>query len=196
MGDVAQLANAVNSKRGRVVVLVTGGLLDPRQAYASSDIVIGMGSSALKGMSFAKPLVVQGSAGYWKLLDESSAQTFLHQGFFGGAGRGAPDLASELTAIVDNETRRRELGEFGRRIVESRFSLEAAVKHQLEIYRLAVDSKGKNREERRELLRSGTEIAKFKIVRTKHAVDLRVSTLCSQEDKQNNSRNDWDGRAG
>ena len=79
---------------GRDVVLVTGALLDPRPAYAAADIVIGMGSSALKGMAFGKPLVVQGEQGFWKLLEPATLPIFLAQGFLprwnpGRSARGA-----------------------------------------------------------------------------------------------------------
>ena len=57
-------------------------LLDPRPAYAAADIVIGMGSSASKGMAFGKPLVVQGEQGFWKLLEPATLPIFLAQGFW------------------------------------------------------------------------------------------------------------------
>ena len=39
---------------GRTVISFAGMLVDPRAAYSAADIVVGMGSSALRAMAFAK----------------------------------------------------------------------------------------------------------------------------------------------
>ncbi|MFD0527577.1 glycosyltransferase [Kitasatospora arboriphila] len=55
-------AAEANAALGREAVLVPGQLADPRPAYAAADIVLGMGGSALRGLAFAKPVVVHGAA--------------------------------------------------------------------------------------------------------------------------------------
>ena len=86
---VRAAAQAVNAATGRETVLVPGALLDPRPAYEAADVVLGMGSSALKGMAFAKPLVVQGADGFWELVTPQSVDLFLRQGWYGhGSGSG------------------------------------------------------------------------------------------------------------
>src|SRR4029077_20107783 len=70
--DIELAARTTNVLVGREVVALTGSMADPRPAYAAADVVFGMGSSALRGMAFAKPLVVQGEQGFWELLAPST----------------------------------------------------------------------------------------------------------------------------
>ena len=134
--EIAASAREVNATAGREVVTLTGAVLDPRHLYDSADVVLGMGSSALRGMAFAKPLVVQGERGFWKLLEPSSLETFLHQGWYGiGAGDdGAPRLAGILRTLHADRPLRESLGTFSRSVVVDRFSLERAAAVHERIY--------------------------------------------------------------
>jgi L-malate glycosyltransferase len=80
-------AARVNAQLGRDAVTLTGALQDPRVAYSAADIVVGMGSSALRGMAFAKPSLVVGEQGFCALLDPdadpATAHDFEHHGLFG-----------------------------------------------------------------------------------------------------------------
>jgi L-malate glycosyltransferase len=61
---------------------------------------------------------------------------FLRQGFH-GIGDDAPDvgrLEAQLDGLLVDATRRKQLGEFGRQVAETRFSLQRAVGLQLQIY--------------------------------------------------------------
>ncbi|SFV27642.1 Glycosyltransferase involved in cell wall bisynthesis [Devosia crocina] len=130
-------AGAINRRAGRELVLVTGAMNDPRPAYEASDIVLGMGSSALRGLAFAKPLVVQGANGFWKLLDHCSADAFLWQGFYGDGGKGTGDLQLILSDLVASPHRRATLGKFGRQLVEQKFSLDCATTKAMSILETA-----------------------------------------------------------
>lgn len=143
---VQNAAEAANAQAGRQVVVVVGELLDPRPAYSAADVVLGMGGSALRGMAFAKPLVVQGVAGFWKLVTPQSAPEFLVQGW-GGAGSeadwraaGAARLAGILRPLLDDPATRIRLGEFGRGLVAERFSLDHAAELQEEVYVSVTDA--------------------------------------------------------
>ena len=105
-------------RSGGAVVVVAGPLDDPRPAYDAADVVLGMGSSVLKGMAFGKPVVVQGERGFWRGLDEQSLATFLDQGWYGSGGAGVPDLAAGLEPLVRDAGLRAHLGAFGRRVVD------------------------------------------------------------------------------
>ena len=120
--------------KGRDVVAVVGELIDPRPAYDCADVVIGMGSSALKGMAFGKPLVVQGSSGFWCLAEPSSVDRFLHEGWYGHGGQGQSDLEPVLERLVSDPALRRDLGSMGRVLVDDRYSLESAIEGQRELY--------------------------------------------------------------
>jgi glycosyltransferase involved in cell wall biosynthesis len=140
--EVEEAAHRANSAAGRPVVTLVGSVDDPRPWYAAADIALGMGSSALRAMAFGKPLVVQGERGFWQLLTPESASVFLRQGWYGiGDGRpGGPVLQKILLDLTEDQERRRALGQYGRSIVDSRFTLERAAGLQEQIYHDALRS--------------------------------------------------------
>lgn len=135
--EVKARAAELNARTGSRTIILTGELSDPRPAYDVADVCLGMGGSALRAMSFAKPLVVQGERGFWSLLTPSSLPTFLRQGWYGvgnDPGAGAAELARLLQELLPAERLRQELGAFGLGIVRERFSLHRAAKAQVAIY--------------------------------------------------------------
>lgn len=140
---VEERAAEVNTARGDSTVVVTGQLEDPRPAYAAAAVALGMGGSALRALAFGTPLIVQGERGFFRLLTPASAPTFLSQGWYGlgdGGGGGAATLETILRELVASERLRKELGEYGRKLVTERFSLQQAAKAQVEIYEKALPS--------------------------------------------------------
>ncbi|HKM43766.1 MAG TPA: glycosyltransferase, partial [Limnochordia bacterium] len=67
-GFVHALAKMVNRRHKEDLILVTGALLDPVDAYRSSDLVIGTARVALEAMSCGKPVIAAGNAGYVGLI--------------------------------------------------------------------------------------------------------------------------------
>lgn len=126
-GELERLADETNATLRRSAVTFTGALLDPRPAYAAADIVIGMGGSSLRGLSFGKPVIVVGEKGFARVFDESTAESFFHHGMY-GLGRGDAD-AEQLLGCIQQLAARTDtlphLGEFGRRFVVERFSLHS-----------------------------------------------------------------------
>jgi glycosyltransferase involved in cell wall biosynthesis len=133
--ELQDAADAMNARLGREVVTLTGPMMDPRDAYVAADIVLGMGTSAQKGMAFAKPVVIQGERGYWETLTPESMPQYLHHNFYGlGDGSdGAPRLAAIIGELAANRGCWPELGEFGRKTALAVFSNEAAADRVLEI---------------------------------------------------------------
>ena len=133
--ELQDAANAMNAHVGREAVTLTGQLMDPRHAYAAADIVLGMGTSAQKGMAFAKPVVIQGERGYWETLTPESMPKFLYHNFYGlGDGSdGAPRLAAIIGELARDRSRWPQLGEFGRKTALAVFSNEAAADRVMEI---------------------------------------------------------------
>ncbi|MFG3056530.1 glycosyltransferase family 4 protein [Kitasatospora sp. NPDC048239] len=135
-------AAAVNAELGRQAVLVPGPLADPRPAYQAADIVLGMGGSALRGLAFAKPVVVHGAAGYTAVhepgpLVEPHASRCMY-GF--GSGERSPEaLAGQLRPLLDDPDRRARLGAWGREWVVGRFSLDSVTTAFEELYARVLD---------------------------------------------------------
>lgn len=135
--DVRTLAQRANSNLGVQRIFLVGELTDPRPAYDCADVSIGMGGSALRAMAFGLPLVVQGESGFWSLLSEESAPTFLWQGWYGagpGAGDAVARLVAILTPLLTDQHLRSQLGSFARKLVVERYSLEQAALRQLQFY--------------------------------------------------------------
>lgn len=156
-------ALAVNRQRGREVVRVYGNVSDPRPLYEAADVVLGMGSSALRGMAYAKPLIVQGTAGFWRLASPETAPQFLQDGWFGHGGGGAGELQQILTGLLDSGELRSSLAAFGRKLVEERFALDQAARRLEATYRSLLLTQQRGRVNS-SLFRTGYEVAKFRAV--------------------------------
>lgn len=137
-GEVHARAAAANDRCGDRAVVLTGELIDPRPAYAVADVAVGMGGSALRAMAFGVPLIVQGENGFFQTLTPQTLPDFLWTGWYGygtDAAAGATTLVALLQDLLPDAGLRRELGEFGRRTVEQRFSIDAAAVAQEAFYR-------------------------------------------------------------
>jgi Glycosyl transferases group 1/Glycosyltransferase Family 4 len=132
--DVQRTADQVNDRAGRRAVSLTGRLYDPRAAYAAADVVVGMGGSALRGMAFAKPVVVLGANRFALPFEPATAEYFFWHGFYGHGPM--YDLTAALRRILTDPALRISLGQFSRQTVESRYSLDLA-QHRLERIYLA-----------------------------------------------------------
>ena len=127
--EVERAAQAANARLGREAVRLTGALVDPRPAYAASDIQIAMGSSALRSIAFGKPTLVQGERGFWRMMDEGSLDYFLWAGMYGvgeSEEAGTSKFLSEIRPVVKDPDLRLRLGQFGRMVATTHFSLDAA----------------------------------------------------------------------
>ena len=125
---VAQRAAQVNASVACPAVVLVGALDDPRPAYAGADITIGQGGSALRGMAFAKPLIVVGERGFSELLTPQTAPTFLRQGWYGlgpgSLGHGSDGIRAALFCLLRSPDLRQSLGSFARQLVVERFQPE------------------------------------------------------------------------
>ncbi len=124
-GAITTQADRVNEGAGRTVVRLTGALPDPRAAYAAADVVVGMGTSAGRGMAFAKPTVVVGAHGFARTVTPETADTLRLADFY-GLGDGEPDnhdLEVALGALVGDAATRDTLGAFGRQYAVEHISV-------------------------------------------------------------------------
>lgn len=164
---ISAAAQDANRRAGSHRVILTGELRDPRTAYTAADVVVGMGGSALRALAFAKPLVVQGEKGFFTLLTPDSVPQFLWQGWYGvGAdtAAGVERFNLAIRAASPAEDRKR-LGLFGRRLVEQRFSLDAAAEAQVRVYEHALRQRPKAAETGKSALVSGVRFADYYVKR-------------------------------
>jgi L-malate glycosyltransferase len=135
--ELEQRANEVNEELDRPAVVLTGALLDPRPAYSAADIVVGMGSSALRGMAFGKPVIIVGEEGFSALFTPETAGSFYYKGIF-GRGDGTPGnarLESDIHMLALHPHMRSTLGQFSREFVVQHFSLEMVSEQLANFYR-------------------------------------------------------------
>jgi glycosyltransferase involved in cell wall biosynthesis len=133
-----------NELAGRRAVVLVGELDDPRPVYAAADIFLGMGGSVLRAMAFEKPVIVQGEIGFWELLTPQTVETFLWTGWYGigkGTSEGPIRLKAAMEKLLRGPDARAELGRFGRRIVNSQYSLDKAAAAQAAIYEKLIASR-------------------------------------------------------
>ena len=140
MPEVERAVRDANDALGREAVLTVGAMSDPRPAYGAADIVFGMGGSALRGLAFGKPLIVQGDGTYTETFDPDSAAAFFEHGFHGAATDDptAEAFARRIRALVDPAVRER-LGTFGRTVIDERYSLDVLAGRLEQIYRTSCD---------------------------------------------------------
>ena len=167
--QVREAAAEVNSRLRRPVVITPGESSDPRWAYSSADLAIGMGGSALRSLAFAKPLIVQGEGGFFDLLQPTSLPLFLRNGWYGRSAlspRAARDrLVSLLSPLLSSPVLRAQLGEFGRQLVVERFSLGAASISQEEFYYAALRARYSNADRAVDAAKSAAGLANYKVRR-------------------------------
>jgi glycosyltransferase involved in cell wall biosynthesis len=111
-------------------------MVDPRPAYASADVVIGMGGSVLRGMAFGKPCIVVGEQGYSEIFEPSTASSFFWRGYYGiGDGNISPiHLREQLQQLLEDAERRDVLGQFASDTIERRYSAAALASGLNDIY--------------------------------------------------------------
>ncbi|MEC4749590.1 glycosyltransferase family 4 protein [Methylomicrobium sp. Wu6] len=136
-----RLADEINDELGRPAVVLAGARLDPRPAYASADIVVGMGGSALRGMAFGKPVIIVGEQGFSAPLTPQTAESFYYKGIF-GRGNGHPSnarLVEDIRWLAEHpDDQLVALGQFSRQFVQRSFSLEEVASRLAEFCRAAV----------------------------------------------------------
>jgi len=125
-----QQAAEVNDHLGCEAVTLTGAMRDPRAAYAAADIVLGMGSSALRALAYGKPLIVLGERGFARAFTRGTAAHFHHTGFY-GVGDGSADntpLEEVIRRLAGRRDRAASLGEFSRRFVRENYALDVVAR--------------------------------------------------------------------
>jgi glycosyltransferase involved in cell wall biosynthesis len=143
--ELRSQAEGVNARLARRAVILTGRLDDPRPAYAAADVLLGMGSSALRGLAFGKPTVILGEQGFSEVVDASTRDGFLHRGYYGigsgadgsePAGYAARRLADQIERLVRTPDSALS-GAAARSLVAERYALPEVAARLDGVYRAA-----------------------------------------------------------
>lgn len=67
-GFINALAGMVNRRHDQDIILLTGAMLDPLEAYRGADLVIGTARIALEAMACGQPVIAAGNSGYVGLI--------------------------------------------------------------------------------------------------------------------------------
>lgn len=130
-------AAKINEKLNRQAVMICDPTLNIAPYYRASTFVIGTGRVALEAMSCGKPVIAMGIAGYDGLVIEDRVAKLCAHNF------GDHDathrlrtsrLASDMRVLLSQAKYRKSLGEAGRRIVLSEFSIHRTAGCTREVY--------------------------------------------------------------
>lgn len=137
LDSVKEKARTINAGTGSNTVIVTGSRTDINKFNALADLFIGFGRSSLEALSSGKPLILAGNAGYIGILDASTLDAAISSNF---SGRGRDRAESEafkndiLRVFGMSSEERKALGDFGRHVVESSYSVKRMVQDNIEVY--------------------------------------------------------------
>jgi len=135
-----RLAIETNAELGRPAIVFTGALLDPRAAYAAADIVVGMGSSALRGMAFAKPVIVVGEQKFSMPLMPDTENFLYYKGLYGIGSEGPQNrpLVENIRMLASGPDQLPALGALSLKFVRQYFSLEVISEQLAAIFESAI----------------------------------------------------------
>ncbi|MCI8869594.1 MAG: polysaccharide pyruvyl transferase CsaB [Lawsonibacter sp.] len=135
--ELAAQAEEVNRRLGRACAVMTGPRTDISELLAACDLFAGVSRAALEAMSAGRPAVLSGAQGHTglfvpRLLDKAVDTNFCCR----SDPPATPDRLLEdlLAAARLSPEQRRQLGEYGREVVQERYSLERMTQDSLEMY--------------------------------------------------------------
>ncbi|PUA37874.1 hypothetical protein C8Z91_18100 [Paenibacillus elgii] len=136
--QLSQLAQKVNQRLGRRVILVKGPLASIQNAYYAADIVVGTGRVALEAMACARPVIAAGVSGYCGIVRPGSIARMKRYNF-GDHGSmislNANRLGNDINSLLKHPQRLRILGEFGSKMIRRDFSISKVGGRYIVLYR-------------------------------------------------------------
>lgn len=137
LDSVRERAREINSGTGHDTIIVAGSRTDINKFTAMADLFIGFGRSSLEALASGKPLILAGNAGYIGILDENTLDAAVKSNF---SGRGYDRTESEtlkndiMKVLLMSDEERNALGNFGRNLIENRYSTKKMVQDNIEVY--------------------------------------------------------------
>lgn len=134
---VAAKALEVNRSAGRRFIHVTGGRKDVAAIFATADLVVGSGRTALEGMSSGRPVIIAGQHGVGSVVTPENFEELRKVNF---TPRYAPEpltpwkLAATIGSVLKDGELAARLGRFGREQVLAGFSIKHMVDQVERVY--------------------------------------------------------------
>jgi polysaccharide pyruvyl transferase CsaB len=135
--ELESKAKAVNRRLGRECLILTGPRTDIGPLVAACDLFVGVSRAALEAMSACKPVVLSGAQGHTGLFTRDLLEKAVDTNFCCRTDPVAtPErLLSDVTAALSLPPEQRQaLGDYGRQIVQERYSVHRMADDCLAVY--------------------------------------------------------------
>lgn len=144
LDSIKEKAREINNMTGQDTIIVTGSRTDINKFTALADLFIGFGRSSLEALSAGKPLILAGNEGYIGILNENSLDDAVKSNF-SGRGKSKADsksLKDDILKVLSlSGEERKALGDFGRSVIENRYSVRKMVQDNMEVYAQLLEHK-------------------------------------------------------
>lgn len=135
--ELDRQAQEVNLKLGRPCVVLTGPRTDINAIAAACDLFVGVSRSALEAMAAEKPVVLSGAQGHTGLFRPELLEKAIDTNFCCRTDPVATEavlLEAVTSALALPEEEKRELGRYGRQMVQERYSVRRMAEDCLAVY--------------------------------------------------------------
>lgn len=138
-------ADGINSALGRNAVVLTGPRTDVNRILAAATVCVGVSRAILEPMAMEKPVVIAGNEGYIGIFQRRKLDLAISCNFTCRQCQplDAKALSTDvLRVLAMSDEERRELGEYGRKVIEEHYSLDKMVDDNLKLYREEIRGDG------------------------------------------------------
>lgn len=140
--ELNDLADKVNKKHGRNLVIMTGGVANTNEYCALADIFIGVSRSALEAMAEEKTLILAGGQGGLGIFDESKLDDAVKTNF---CCRGCEMMTTEqlrnaIVELAENEELRQKLGKYNRELILKSYTAKRMTDDYVKMYKDTLSS--------------------------------------------------------
>lgn len=153
--ELRKICEGVNNDLGREVIRLLGPVEDPARFLSWSDIVLGIGRSAIEGMACGKPTLIVGENGFAGVVEPEKVEELQYHNFAGRNVKSAVDplkLADAIDLIMNDKSKRDFLSDFARRYAMENYEYMAGARRLEKVYRDALSDPPLSRSERFRLL--------------------------------------------
>jgi glycosyltransferase involved in cell wall biosynthesis len=140
--EVKRMSDGVNREVGRDVIRLLGAIRETPQFLSWSDIVLGMGRSAVEGMACGKVTLIVGENGFAGVVEPESVHRLQYYNF---AGRNVTEMVEpvKLADVIDrisaDESERERLSKFARQYAIELYDYKIGAVRLERMYKDALD---------------------------------------------------------